>query len=218
MLGRTFLIIILIITFTLNYFNFLYFCNIKLFSFNFIMRTISKIRLYQILDSRGFPTVEANIIDNEDNKFIACTPSGASTGEREAIEIRDKKENYFLGKSVESIIEKEQLINELFQGKELNDHQKLDQILLDYDSSPQKEKIGGNLTTALTFCFLKACAGPKLEVYQYLGKEKSKIPRPFVNIINGGKHAGNKLQIQEFMIVPKESNIDEMTTIYVRLS
>ena len=185
------------------------------------MRTISKIRLYQILDSRGFPTVEANIIDNEDNKFIACTPSGASTGEREAIEIRDKKENYFLGKSVESIIEKEQLINELFQGKVLNDHKKLDQILLDYDSSPQKEKIGGNLTTALTFCFLKACAGPKQEVYQYLGKEKSKIPRPFVNIINGGKHAGNKLQIQEFMIVPKESNIDEMTnnicTVYHNL-
>ena len=171
------------------------------------MRNISSIRLYQILDSRGFPTIEVEIVDNHNNKFNACAPSGASTGEREVIELRDKKPNYFCGKSVENLLEKKEILDTLLIGQPLNDSNKLDEILLNYDSTKQKKILGGNLFTALTFCFLKACSG-QIDVYNYLGK-KNKIPRPFVNIINGGKHAGNKLKIQEFMIVPSEGSIDK---------
>lgn len=172
------------------------------------MRNISSIRLYQILDSRGFPTIEVEIVDNHNNKFNACAPSGASTGEREVIELRDKRPNYFCGKSVENLLEKKEILKTLLVGQPLNDSNKLDEILLNYDSTKQKKILGGNLFTALTFCFLKACSG-QIDVYNYLGK-KNKIPRPFVNIINGGKHAGNKLKIQEFMIVPSEGSIDNM--------
>ena len=172
------------------------------------MRTISSVKFFQILDSRGFPTIEVQITDNLNNKFNACAPSGASTGIREVIELRDKKEGYFSGKSVETLLDLEEKINNMLGNQPLESHLHLDKILLDYDQTTQKKILGGNLFTALTFCFLKACAGEK-EVFEYLGGKKD-IPRPFVNIINGGKHAGNNLQIQEFMIVPAKSEINQM--------
>ena len=182
------------------------------------MRIIENIRFIQILDSRGFPTIQCQI---NDGLFKACSPSGASTGSREAIEIRDGNDT-FMGKSVLSAFKNEDLINKTFKGKSLEGgldrFKELDNLILELDNTPQKSILGGNLTTALSFCLLKAVSNNN--VYKLFNNHG--LPRPLVNIINGGKHAGNKLQIQEFMIVPKEyTNVYDMlnniTTVFHNL-
>jgi enolase len=182
------------------------------------MRTIQNIRFIQILDSRGFPTIQCQI---NDGSYKACSPSGASTGSREAIEIRDGNKT-FMGKSVLSAFKNQDIINETFIGKSLDGglerFKELDNLILKLDSTPQKSILGGNLTTALSFCLLKAVSDNN--VYQLFNTPS--LPRPLVNIINGGKHAGNKLQIQEFMIVPKEYTdvyemLNNITTVFHNL-
>ena len=184
------------------------------------MRTIQNISFIQILDSRGFPTIQCQISDNT-TLFKACSPSGASTGSREAIEIRDGNDA-FMGKSVLSAFDNVPLIKETFIGKSLEGgletFKHLDNLILKLDNTPQKSILGGNLTTALSFCLLKAVANN--QVFSLF--ENQKLPRPLVNIINGGKHAGNKLQIQEFMIVPQEytdvySMLNQITTVFHHL-
>ena len=184
------------------------------------MRTIQNISFLQILDSRGFPTIQCQISDNT-SLFKACSPSGASTGSREAIEIRDGNDA-FMGKSVLSAFDNVPLIKETFIGKSLEGgletFKHLDNLILKLDNTPQKSILGGNLTTALSFCLLKAVANN--QVFSLF--ENQKLPRPLVNIINGGKHAGNKLQIQEFMIVPQEytdvySMLNQITTVFHHL-
>ena len=185
------------------------------------MRTIENISFIQILDSRGFPTIQCQIKDSENNLFKACSPSGASTGSREAIEIRDGNKT-FMGKSVLGAFKNKDLINETFLGKSLlrslDTFLELDNLILKLDDTPQKSILGGNLTTALSFCLLKAVSNN--EVYKLFNNHS--LPRPLVNIINGGKHAGNKLQIQEFMIVPKEYTdvyemLNNITTVFHNL-
>jgi enolase len=182
------------------------------------MRTIQNICFIQILDSRGFPTIQCQI---NDGLFKACSPSGASTGSREAVEIRDGNET-FMGKSVISAFKSQDLINETFIGKSLegglDKFTELDNLILKLDNTPQKSILGGNLTTALSFCLLKAVSNNN--VYKLFNNHS--LPRPLVNIINGGKHAGNKLQIQEFMIVPKEYTdvydmLNNITTVFHNL-
>jgi enolase len=182
------------------------------------MRTIQNICFIQILDSRGFPTIQCQI---NDGLFKACSPSGASTGSREAVEIRDGNET-FMGKSVLSAFKNQDLINETFIGKSLDGgldrFKELDNLILKLDNTPQKSILGGNLTTALSFCLLKAVSNNN--VYKLFNNHS--LPRPLVNIINGGKHAGNKLQIQEFMIVPKEYTdvydmLNNITTVFHNL-
>ena len=182
------------------------------------MRTIQNIRFIQILDSRGFPTIQCQI---NDGTYKACSPSGASTGSREAIEIRDGNKT-FMGKSILSAFKNQDIINETFIGKSLDGglqrFKELDNLILKLDSTPQKSILGGNLTTALSFCLLKAVSDNN--VYQLFNTPSP--PRPLVNIINGGKHAGNKLQIQEFMIVPKEYTdvyemLNNITTVFHNL-
>lgn len=182
------------------------------------MRTIQNIRFVQILDSRGFPTIQCEI---NDGLYKACSPSGASTGSREAIEIRDGN-NTFMGKSVLSAFKNQDIINEVFIGKSLEGglekFKELDNLILKLDNTSQKSILGGNLTTALSFCLLKAVSDNN--VYKLFNNYS--FPRPLVNIINGGKHAGNKLQIQEFMIVPKEYTdvydmLNNITTVFHNL-
>ena len=196
------------------------------------MRTIQNIRFVQILDSRGFPTIQCQI---NDGAYKACAPSGASTGSREAIEIRDRNET-FMGKSVLSAFKNQDIINETFIGKSLEGglekFKELDNLILKLDNTPQKSILGGNLTTALSFCLLKAVSNNNvyqlfnnnnLHPWAWGGKGGTAVPpRPLVNIINGGKHAGNKLQIQEFMIVPKEYTdvydmLNNITTVFHNL-
>jgi len=217
------------------------------------MRTIQNIRFVQILDSRGFPTIQCEI---NNGLYKACSPSGASTGSREAIEIRDENKT-FMGKSVLIAFRNQDIINEIFIGKSLEGglekFKELDNLILKMDSTPQKSILGGNLTTALSFCLLKAVSDnnvyqlfnnhnllpwawggkggtavqSKNGVFETQGIKNSKsflavLPRPLVNIINGGKHAGNKLQIQEFMIVPKEYTdvydmLNNITTVFHNL-
>lgn len=195
------------------------------------MRTIQNICFVQILDSRGFPTIQCEI---NNGLYKACSPSGASTGSREAIEIRDGN-NTFMGKSVLSAFKNQDIVNEIFVGKSLEGglekFKELDNLILKMDSTPQKSILGGNLTTALSFCLLKAVSDNNVyqlfnnhNIYPWGGKGGTVVtlPRPLVNIINGGKHAGNKLQIQEFMIVPKEYTdvyemLNNITTVFHNL-
>jgi len=120
------------------------------------MKTIQNIHFVQILDSRGFPIIQCQI---NDRAYKACSPSGASTGSREAIEIRDGNKT-FMGKSVFNAFKNQDIINETFIGKSLEGglerFKELDNLILKLDNTPQKSILGGNLTTALSFCLLKA--------------------------------------------------------------
>lgn len=175
------------------------------------MRTIKDITAFQILDSRGYPTLCVKITDSNNEVFKGFAPSGASTGEREAIELRDGIKGYYMEKSVESCISKIQEIKNHFVGQSLDSLEKLDKKLVELGGDFQKNKIGGNTATALSFGFSHATSGNRDELYKSFRAEfapeladKYFMSKPLVNIINGGKHAGNDLMIQEFMIVPTD--------------
>ncbi len=176
------------------------------------MATISNIHARQILDSRGNPTIEAEV--ELDNGIIACAcvPSGASTGSKEALELRDGDKSIYLGKSVHQAIKniKEKIAPTLI-GKTVFNQSELDQAMLDLDGTEFKKNLGANATLAVSLAAARAGAmakGKKLYTYlredlrcpQY--KTDSLLPSPLMNIINGGEHASNNLDIQEFMIVP----------------
>lgn len=182
-----------------------------------MIRTIQNISGLQIIDSRGFPTISVNITDSNGSVFKGFAPSGASTGEREAIELRDNIKGYYMGKSVDKCVKKIDEIKHEFIGMPLDSLEKLDEKLIELGGDFQKKNIGGNTCTALSFGFSRAVCGIDNELYKSFRSEFSSdlnnnyfIPKPLVNIINGGKHAGNDLMIQEFMIVPSDmSNIKE---------
>ena len=179
----------------------------------------------QILDSRGFPTIEVDCMKN--NKLIGrgSSPSGASCGSNEAIEIRDSDKFLYKGKSVFNRVN---FINEndIFKLLNINDDQTIkniynfDSILKSFDNTTQKSILGGNLTTALSFCVMNTGANlNNIQMYEHIYKTYGfkhtlKLPTPMVNIINGGKHAGGKLKIQEFMIVPSnELSCEDQTQL-----
>ena len=167
------------------------------------MAKIIKIVGRQVFDSRGNPTVEAEVFLNNKTKASAIVPSGASTGAFEAYELRDGNKNYFLGKSVLGAVNNiNTIINKNLKKIDSGKQKKIDQILLDLDGTENKKKLGANALLAVSLATSKAEAcSKKKELYQHLGK-KFLLPKPLMNIINGGAHADNDLNVQEFMIRP----------------
>ncbi len=169
------------------------------------MLKIKKILGRQIIDSRGNPTCEADIILDDGTIGRGAVPSGASTGKLEALELRDNDPRIYLGKSVNNAISN---INNVISSK-LNtyteyDQSSFDNFLIEFDGTDNKERLGANAILALSIAFANAQANKKnIPLYQSLTEESSYIlPIPMMNIINGGAHANNKLDFQEFMILP----------------
>ncbi len=169
------------------------------------MTTISKIKAREILDSRGFPTLEAEIHLTDGSIGIAAVPSGASTGSLEACELRDGDKTKFLGKGVLKAVENvnSKIANKL-AGFDASKQQELDQILIEMDGTENKSNLGANAILAVSLAAAKASAvSKKVPLFQYLGGDTANLlPVPMMNIINGGKHADNKIDIQEFMVMP----------------
>ena len=168
---------------------------------------ISDIRARQILDSRGNPTVEADVILEDGTLGRAAVPSGASTGSHEAIELRDGDAAYG-GKGVTKAVGfVNGEIKQALLGKDVTDQSGIDQIMIDLDGTPNKARFGANAILAVSLAAAKAASlSQKLPLYQYVanlaGTSELSLPLPMMNIINGGKHAANSTDIQEFMIMP----------------
>lgn len=157
----------------------------------------------EILDSRGNPTIEVEMILDNNISATASVPSGASTGEREALELRDNDLARYNGKGVLTAVNNvNTIIKDALVGRKI-DQVSVDKTLLSLDGTPNKSKLGANATLAVSLACLKCLA--KLqgkELYEYVTYGKVSMPIPMINIVNGGKHADNSLDIQEFMIVP----------------
>ena len=169
------------------------------------MAKITYLRGRQILDSRGTPTVEVDMVLDDGEICRGSVPSGASTGSHEAIELRDGNKNEFNGKSVKNAIENiNEIVKKNIKGKNFDSYEKFDDFLLNLDGTDNKSKLGANTILACSMTFLKCLAKNNgQEIYQFLNKnEEFMLPAPLMNIINGGAHANNGLDIQEFMIVP----------------
>ena len=169
------------------------------------MSVIKKIIAREILDSRGNPTVEAEVYTDSGAMGSAMVPSGASTGIREAIELRDQDNSRFLGKGVLSAVKNiQELIAPTLYGKEVSEQTNIDQAMIELDGSTNKENLGANSILAVSIATAHAAANENnLPLYQYLaGKEELQMPVPMMNIINGGAHADNSVDLQEFMILP----------------
>ena len=169
------------------------------------MAKITYLRGRQILDSRGTPTVEVDMVLDDGEICRGSVPSGASTGSHEAIELRDGNKNEFNGKSVKNAIENiNEIVKKNIEGKNFDSYEKFDDFLLNLDGTNNKSKLGANTILACSMTFLKCLAKNNgQEIYQFLNKnEEFMLPAPLMNIINGGAHANNGLDIQEFMIVP----------------
>jgi enolase len=169
------------------------------------MATIQKIHGREILDSRGTPTIEVDVILNDGTMGRAAVPSGASTGEYEALELRDGDKSRHLGKGVRKAVDNvNRIIAEELTGKDPADQEALDRRMIDLDGTPNKSKLGANAILGVSLAAAKAAAASrKVSFFQYLGKGKGvTLPIPMMNVINGGAHADNNLDIQEFMIVP----------------
>jgi enolase len=169
------------------------------------MSEISEIRAREILDSRGNPTVEVEVLLESGALGRAAVPSGASTGTREALELRDGDKGRYLGKGVSKAVEN---VNETVapevEGMEATDQALLDQVLCELDGTPEKKKLGANALLGVSLAVAKAAADEMgLPLYRYLGGVNAKVlPVPMMNILNGGKHADNTVDLQEFMIMP----------------
>lgn len=166
---------------------------------------IEHIKARQILDSRGNPTIEVDVVLSGGDVGRASIPSGASTGTHEAVELRDEDPSLYGGKSVLQAVEN---VNEII-AKELIDHDasnqvEIDKLLIDLDGTPNKAKLGANAILGVSLAVAKASSlASSLPLYRYIGGvHASVLPVPLMNIINGGKHADNNVDLQEFMIVP----------------
>jgi len=170
------------------------------------MTTIVEIQAREILDSRGNPTVEADVILDSGAVGRAAVPSGASTGEHEAIELRDGVKKRYLGKGVQKAVKniKSKMMPELL-GLDATDQVRVDQAMLDLDSTPNKAKLGANAMLAVSLATAKAAANALGQpLYKYVGGPNAKVlPVPMANVINGGAHSDAPIDFQEFMIMPK---------------
>ena len=168
------------------------------------MSSISDIRAREILDSRGNPTVEVEVILDDDSVGRAAVPSGASTGAFEAVELRDGGKRY-LGKGVEKAVRAvEDLIMPELLGFDATEQRLIDQTMIDLDGTPNKAKLGANAILGVSLAAAKAAAvSANLPLYRYLGGPNAYLlPVPMMNIINGGAHADSDVDFQEFMIAP----------------
>ena len=159
----------------------------------------------EILDSRGNPTVEAEIELEDGTIGRAAVPSGASTGEHEAVELRDEDKNRYLGKGVLKAVENvNNIIAEELTGFDATDQVGIDQMMIELDGTSTKAKLGANAILAVSLATAKAAANYfNVPLYRYIGGTNAKIlPTPMMNIINGGRHADNNVDFQEFMVVP----------------
>jgi len=174
---------------------------------------IKNIIAREILDSRGNPTVEVDVYLESGVMGRAAVPSGASTGQREALELRDKDER-FLGKGVlKAVNNVNEIIKPALIGEDSLNQKKIDSILIDLDGTENKSKLGANAILGVSMANLKAAANYKnLPVYKYIGDGKT-LPRPMMNIMNGGAHADNNLDFQEFMIIPEADSVKERIRI-----
>lgn len=159
----------------------------------------------EVLDSRGNPTVEAEVVLENGVRAMACSPSGASTGSREALELRDGDKSRYLGKGVlKAVGHVNNEIKSALVGKDATDQAAIDQVMLDLDGTENKEKLGANAILAVSLANAKAAAqalGKPL--YEHINRDGNfAMPVPMMNIINGGEHADNNVDIQEFMVMP----------------
>jgi enolase len=172
------------------------------------MSNIADIRAYEILDSRGNPTVQADVILANGIVGTACAPSGASTGSREALELRDGDKTRYLGKGVLKAVNNiNTTIKDLLVGDDVTDQQLLDQKMIDADGTENKSVLGANATLAVSLAAAKAAAQSKgIALYAHIaevnGTKEYSMPVPMMNILNGGEHADNNVDIQEFMVQP----------------
>jgi len=169
------------------------------------MVTITEIKAREILDSRGNPTVEADVILSNGIMGRAAVPSGASTGEHEAVELRDGDAQRYLGKGVQHAVQNiEETIAPALQGHEITDQMGIDAAMIELDATPNKSSLGANAILAVSLASARAAAqSVGLPLYRYLGGPLARVmPVPMMNILNGGAHATNTVDLQEFMIVP----------------
>lgn len=166
---------------------------------------IKEVKAREILDSRGFPTVETEVILENGVKGVASVPSGASTGKAEAHELRDGDEGRFNGKGVlKAVSNVNKTINELLKGKCVFNQRELDRLMCDADGTEEKKRLGANAILSVSVACARAASSVLgVPLYRYLGGSNCHImPVPMMNILNGGAHADNNVDIQEFMIMP----------------
>ena len=169
------------------------------------MAHIQQIQARQILDSRGNPTVEVDVITDSGSFGRAAVPSGASTGIHEAVELRDNNKNVYLGKGVLNAVKNvNTILNNELCGEYVFDQNKIDQSMIEIDATDNKSKLGANAILGVSLAVAKAAADTiGQSLFRYVGGVNANtLPVPMMNILNGGSHADNKIDIQEFMIMP----------------
>lgn len=175
---------------------------------------IKNIIAREILDSRGNPTVEATVILEDNTEATASVPSGASTGVHEALELRDNDMNRYFGKGVlKAVSNINDIIKPKLIGLDVQNQKEIDELLINLDGTPNKEVLGANAILAVSLACLKASSKyAKKELFEYIGRG-TYMPRMMMNILNGGAHADNGLDCQEFMIIPMHKEINENVRI-----
>lgn len=174
------------------------------------MSKIKSVKAREILDSRGCPTIEVEIRTEKGFIGVSSVPSGASTGKKEALELRDNDERYF-GKGVLKAVKNvNEVISKEIIGLEVSKQKEIDTKLIELDGTENKSNLGANAILGVSIACLKAAASESgKEIYEYLNPREKRLPKVMFNIINGGMHAKNNLDIQEFMIVPKKETFKE---------
>ncbi len=166
---------------------------------------IQDVKAIQILDSRGNPTIQVEVLTEDGYVGVASVPSGASTGSFEAVELRDGNKNNYMGKSVEKAVENvnKKIAKEVI-GMNVYEQRKIDEQMIKLDDTPNKSNLGANAILGVSLAVAKAASNSLgMELYNYIGGINAKIlPVPMMNILNGGKHSDNNISIQEFMIMP----------------
>ena len=169
------------------------------------MATIRTVRGFEILDSRGNPTVAAEVVLADGARGFAASPSGASTGSREALELRDGDPRRYLGKGVtKAVAHVNGELSSALVGRDAVDQAAADGLMIELDGTPTKARLGANAILAVSLALAKASAASAgLPLYRHLGGDRTaRLPMPMMNIVNGGAHADNNVDMQEFMIVP----------------
>lgn len=166
---------------------------------------IEHVKAMEVLDSRGNPTVQVEVVTEGGFCGVAMVPSGASTGSYEAVELRDGDKTRYLGKGVSKAVENvNSKIAQVVIGKNVYEQNKIDKLLIELDGTKNKEKLGANATLGVSLAVAKAAAESLgMSLYNYIGGVNAKLlPTPMMNILNGGKHSDNNISVQEFMIMP----------------
>ncbi len=172
------------------------------------MSNIANVQAFEVLDSRGNPTIQADVTLESGEVGSACAPSGASTGSREALELRDGDKSRYLGKGVlNAVANANGPIRDLMLGLDAKEQRTLDEVMIQADGTQNKENFGANAILAVSLAAAKAAAkAKKVPLYQHIadvnGTSEFSMPVPMMNIINGGEHADNNVDIQEFMVQP----------------